>query len=132
MSAITTAAVVTRNYGVADLFSKKLIGHLGELQPVNYLRNYGYRIFFPGGSRGPADFIAIRGSSILAVQCKSSQSNLCDDETSKLLEFAAPIGATPVFTSRVNGRVKWHALVNGRWAQIANPKWTNLQTGGQA
>jgi Holliday junction resolvase len=121
-------AAPVRNLGVADLFSKRLIGHLGELQPANYLRSYGYALFFPGGSRGPADFIAIRHGVILAVQCKSTQLNLCDYDTDRLLVFAEPLDAVPVFTTRVNGRVKWHLWNGSHWQQVECPKWKNLHT----
>jgi Holliday junction resolvase len=115
-----------RHFGVADLFSKRLIGHLGEIQPANYLRGYGFNIYFPGGSRGPADFLAVNGDIFLAVQCKSSQSSLSNYDTERLLEFADPIGAIPIFTARISGRVRWHTHDGDKWSEILYPRWGRI------
>ena len=57
--------------GHGDLFTGRHIGSVSELKAANHLRNYGWKIFSPGGSRGPVDFLAIRNGSILGAMQNS-------------------------------------------------------------
>ena len=60
-----------RRRGHADLFSSRYIGSVSELRVANHLRSWGWRIFFPGGSHGSADMLAIdRDGSMLAISAR--------------------------------------------------------------
>lgn len=108
-----------------DLFCSKLIGGMTEVRVGNYLRSYRWNLFYPPGSRGIADMIAIKNEWMIAIQCKSSVGNLNSGDTDDLMNFCKPLNAYPVFTNCINGKIGWHKLSGKTWEKIPYPKHGN-------
>lgn len=78
------------------------VGAAAEREARDVLLGLGYFVVKAGGSKGPADLVAIRpGGLILFVQVKRGAGRLRPPEWNALLALARRYGAVPVLAERV-------------------------------
>ena len=76
-------------------------GRATEQTAANFLRTYGWHIFMPScNSHSPADILAVRGSTVILVQVKTSVQSLSKCAASRLRAMADQIRAVPLFCTR--------------------------------
>lgn len=88
------------------------VGAAAEREARDVLLALGYFVVKAGGSKGPADLVAIRpGGLILFVQVKRGAGRLRPPEWNALLSLARLYGAVPVLAEReVRKPMAWYRL----------------------
>ena len=97
--------------------SPKAKGARSEWRAAASLKEHGWHIYVSPGSRGVADFIAISGSAVLAVQCKTGRSKMTKRETAELVAFASAFNADAVFAYWADRTVIWKVWKQTAWIQ---------------
>ena len=75
-------------------------GYRFEVKVATFFRRRGYFVIRAGGSKGPADLVAVKkGHSTLLIQCKAGTGSVDMEEHNKLFVAAQEAGAIPLIAS---------------------------------
>jgi Holliday junction resolvase len=97
--------------------SPKAQGARSEWRAARSLQEYSWHIYVSPGSLGVADFIAIRGSNVLAVQVKTGRTEMTKSETSELVAFASAFNAHACFAYWGERKMIWKVWNQTTWIQ---------------